>query len=458
MIYCRISRDRKGAGLGVTRQEADCRELAARLGLSVTEVYVDNDLSAYSGKKRPGYLALLEAVRSGRAGAVLAWHTDRIHRSPVELEDYITASEAHGVPTYTVTAGELDLSTATGRMSARIVGAVARHEVEHQVERQQAAKSQAAAAGKWNGGRRPYGYEADGVTIRPAEAAVVAAVTDAVLLGVSLRSEVARLNAAGLETSTGRPWQPSELRKVLVRARNAGLREHKSALHPATWPPLVPEEKWRAVRSILTDPRRRTSASTARRWMLSNIATCGVCGAPLRVTLLASTRGSVPSYTCSRGKCVVRNAAELEDFVARVVIERMSRPDAIDLLRPRAPEVDVTGLRAEVSALRQRLDDLADDLALDERTLARRGQALRGRIGELEGRLEQAGRGSALAGLAGAPDVEAAWAGLHLDRRRAVVRELMTVTINRARRGRRPGWKPGESYFDPEGVEIEWRS
>jgi hypothetical protein len=54
-IYCRISDDREGAGLGVARQEADCRERAERLGWVVAGLYVDNDLSAYSGRVRPEY-------------------------------------------------------------------------------------------------------------------------------------------------------------------------------------------------------------------------------------------------------------------------------------------------------------------------------------------------------------------------------------------------------------------
>ncbi|MGH3800706.1 MAG: recombinase family protein [Pseudonocardiaceae bacterium] len=131
-IYVRISRDK----VGVERQEADCRELAGRLGWTVAEVFADNDLSAYSGKRRPRYCAMLEAVRAGRVEAVLAWHTDRLHRSPVELEDYITAcNESRDVPTHTVQAGPLDLSTPSGRMVARQLGAVARYESEHRSER-----------------------------------------------------------------------------------------------------------------------------------------------------------------------------------------------------------------------------------------------------------------------------------------------------------------------------------
>ena len=40
-IYCRISQDRGGAGLGVTRQEEDCRALSARKGWDVVAFGVD---------------------------------------------------------------------------------------------------------------------------------------------------------------------------------------------------------------------------------------------------------------------------------------------------------------------------------------------------------------------------------------------------------------------------------
>ena len=54
-IYVRISRDRNGDCLGVERQEQECRTLAERLGWTVTEVYSDNDISAFSGRRRPDY-------------------------------------------------------------------------------------------------------------------------------------------------------------------------------------------------------------------------------------------------------------------------------------------------------------------------------------------------------------------------------------------------------------------
>ncbi len=457
-IYCRISRDRIGAGLGVERQETDCRRLAERLGLAVVTVLVDNDISAYSGKARPGYRQLLDMISAGELDAVIAWHGDRLHRSVSELEGYITACEQRDVPTYTATAGELDLTTATGRMHARIAGAVARHEVEHSIERQRSAKLQRANEGKWGGGRRPFGYESDGVTVRPQEARVVAEATDVILLGGSLRAQAASLNAAGVLTSTGRAWTPTELRKVLIRPRNAGLREHRGAIiGKATWPALVPEEKWRAIASLLTDPARRTTTSGARRWLLSGLATCEVCGSPLIVSTMATTQASVPSYVCRAAKHVVRNAAELEDYVSAVVIERLKLPDAINLLRPTIPGIDIAALTAEETNLQQRLDALADNLDLDERMLARRSQKLRERLDDIAELKAMAGRGNVLSGIADSPDPGAAWERLDLDRRRAVIDVLIRIVVKRSRKGRPAGWKPGRSYFDPTSIDIEWK-
>jgi site-specific DNA recombinase len=66
-------------------------------------------------------------------------------------------------------------------------------------------------------------------------------------------------------------------------------------------------------------------------------------------------------------------------------------------------------------------------------------------------------RGSVLAGVADAADPAKVWAGLDLSRKRAIVDVLIDVVILPARKGRRPGWRAGETYFDPDSVEIVWK-
>lgn len=455
-IYCRISHDKTGAGLGVERQEQDCRELAARLGWSVVEVFCDNDLSAYSGKRRPRYQAMLQAIRAGRIDAVLAWHTDRLHRSPIELEEYISAcNDAREVPTHCVRAGTLDLSTPSGRMLARTLGTLARYESEHRGERVAAAVLQRAQIGDRSGGPRPFGYEDDGVTVREPEAVAVRAAVQSILAGASLRSVARELNATGLTTSMkARAWDAPSVRALLLKPRNAGLRQHQGqVIGLASWPAIVEEEQWRAVVAILTDPARRTSPSDARvKWLGSGIYRCAGCQRP---SLRVSTAGrGIPCYRCpgQRGTTghVVRIAAPLDTYIEAIIVERLARPDAIGLLRPAAPEVNLSALRATANAARARLTEIAEMLGDGELTRAEaqiaRSRAT-ARLEQAEAEIAAATATSPLAGIVDTPDPAAVWAGLDIGRRRAVLDCLMTVTVLPITRPR-----PG---FDPTTVRIE---
>jgi DNA invertase Pin-like site-specific DNA recombinase len=181
----------------------------------------DNDISAFTGKRRPDYERMLDDIQAGRITGVIAWHPDRLHRRMSELDRYITLCDQHHVENQTVTAGQWDLSTATGKMIARHIGTAATFESEHKSERLRAACIQQAAAGKHHGGIRTYGYAKDGVTVVPDEAAEIAAACKAIASGASLRGIVRDLNARGVTTATGKPWTSQQLRQTLMSPRIA---------------------------------------------------------------------------------------------------------------------------------------------------------------------------------------------------------------------------------------------
>jgi DNA invertase Pin-like site-specific DNA recombinase len=473
-IYCRISEDRHGTGQKVEDQEADCRRLAERLGLEVVEVYVDNDLTAHKGskryKERPRYRDLLTAIRAGQVDAVLATETERLHRDSRERLDYIDACQPYDVPTYTVRAGNLDLSTSSGRMVAKILAAKAEHEVEVMKDRMRAARLHKVGRGEWVGGRRPFGYERDGRTVVHAEADALGWAAGQVLAGVSLNATVAKLNERGSTTSTGRPWTPTELRRVLVRPRNAGLMVHRGqVVGRAEWPAILDEDTWRGLCAVLGDPARRTNTTTARQWLLSGLARCGalvedaICGSPVRsFSAGGRSRGRQlkPTYTCRTGKHVVRDAAALDEFVEAVIVERLSRPDAADLLAPDQTG-DVAALHARDAALRARLDELGrlyGEGVIDAAQLAQGSAAIRTQREQITAQLTAASRGSVLAGVADAADPAKVWAGLDLSRKRAIIDVLVDVVIlPAAHKGRRAGWRAGETYFDPASVATTWK-
>jgi len=440
----------------VARQQQDCHALAERHGWRVVGTFTDNDVSAYSGKPRPQYAALMEAVGAGEVDVVVAWDPDRLHRSPAELEDFITVVERGGVDVITVQAGQWDLSTANGRLTARLLGSIARHESEHKSERVRRAMQQRAEAGRPHG-RRAYGwtreYAPDGTVrevIVPEEAVVIRRIADALLSGESLRAVTAALNDEGVPTPTGVPrWVKQMVRNVVLRERNAGLRVHRGeVVGDGAWEPILPRDRWEQLRNVLTDPTRKTSTGTAAAHLLSGIARCGVCGASLRITF----RRDVPSYRCSGGGCVIRKKANLDLLVTELVVARLSAPDATALLTTGTDSPKRVAAVAEADQLRARLDEAADQYAdglIDGRMLERITARLRPQLAEAEARSRVVNSAPLLDGLVRVPDVRAVWDGLSLSRRRAVVDTLMTVTLDRTR--------PGARVFDPEAVRIDWK-
>lgn len=461
VIYARISEDRTGAGLGVQRQLEDCQALAAAQGWDVVEVFTDNDISAYSGKARPGYRKMLSAMEAGGVDVVAAWHTDRLHRSPLELEEYISLSEKHGVATRTVQAGELDLSTASGRMTARIHGAVSRQESEHKSERIQRKAQELALAGKWMGGSRPFGWQFvdGGPVIDEAESAIIREAHSHVLAGLSLGSFIDSLAERGVKTARGGSWSYATLRQMLMRPRNAGLAEWKSEIvGTSEFPAIVERHVWEATCSVLTDPARRRSTTNKVKYLLAGIALCE-CLRPVKSGQIVDRKGVKHMiYRCSeRGPGHVNKRIEYVDAaVEERVLWFLANADrmATYVVDPGT----VNALRTDEAAYRERLNEAARLFAngdIDSEQLAAMSKGMRAKLTETQAKLaamdEEAARGKET-DLAGRvdwknSDASAHWSALHVERKRAWLRANTVIVLHRHARG-------SQRVFDPLTVQV----
>ncbi|MFE8944533.1 recombinase family protein [Streptomyces sp. NPDC007856] len=479
VIYCRISQDRTGAGLGVDRQREDCEALAERNHWDVVEVYVDNDVSAFSGKKRKGYRQMLADLDEGRATVVIAWHTDRIHRSPLELEEYINLCERRGVATHTVQAGELDLATPTGRMLARQLGIIARYESEHKGDRVARARRQKSLKGEWTGGIRPFGWgvptgemkkktdrktgeevevpELDMLKAVPEEAEALRYWTDTILAGGSVRGLVKWCADKGILTTRGNPITHTDMRDMLMRPRNAGIAVWRGEeVGRGQWEPIVDETKYRAVLAILKDPSRTTTPGAQPKWLGSLLYRCGRGECDKFVYVTQSGGRRYPSYRCQDGHGGGRRAEILDQYVEDVIVERLSRPDAHDLLLPSGDQVDVAALQAESEQIRRRMTDLAGLFGAGQIDMVQFTEGTDTARAQLEGvtkQLAKAAMQDPLVGLVGAPDVRKAWKALELEQKRNVLRSLVEVTLKTPR----PGRMPDGGYFDYEAVVFAWK-
>lgn len=450
-IYCRISRDREGGGLGVDRQEVDCRELAERLGWEVVAVYVDNDISAYSGKRRPQYEAMLQAVRAGKVHGVVAWHTDRLHRRAAELESFVTLAETHGLQVQTVTAGTVDLSSASGRMIARMLGAAAQHEIDHARERMQRAKAQALKDGRRRGGRRPFGFDWDRegktLAIREDEAQIIRDATQAVLAGRSLAAVARELNERGVLTSTGNAWTYQRLRDVLIRPTNAGLsatgRADRGKVHVVglgDWPAIIDRDTWQAVYSLLVDPACLAQNGNTSRWLGSGLYSCGIAGCS--GVLRPAPYGGTPKtnrprsylYRCTENSHLTISTNKTDDYVRRFVAEYISVPEVVAELRPDGDALAADRTRrATLVASRDRTEADYDSDLIDARRYKAKVQKINDELTEIEERLTNGVQQTAAESVLNAPDPAAAFKAAPVDVQKGIIRAIgLTVTIKRA--------------------------
>jgi len=458
-VYARISQDRSGQELGVKRQLADCRAEAERRGWTVAEEYVDDDLSAYSGKKRPAYERMLGDLAEGRRDAVIVWHMDRLHRRPAELEGFVDTCTRAGVRDVVTLSGDIDLAKGDGLLMARLLAAVAANESDSKRRRGARKALEIAQTGRpLMGGSRPFGFLDDRVTHHPAEAPVMRDLAARALAGETLISLTTWLQAEGIKTVGGNEWRTNTVRQFLTNPRTWGMRVHRGqVIGTGTWEPIITPEQGERLRRLLLDPARRTNRS-ARRYLLTGMLRCGKCGN----RLYSTPKNGVRRYGCASGPdargCggVFIYAEMLEQFITEAVLYRLDSPDMHQVITGEGPDQEQTGTLADaIQADTGQLDDLAATWAdgqiskaewLTARTrIEARLQANRHAFARLTHRdavADYIGRGD---------ELRSQWAGLNLSRQVAIVKAVLNqATIL-------PAKTPGRHGLDPERVQPDWR-
>lgn len=458
-LYLRQSLDATGEGLAIARQGRECETLARSRGWEVVAMFEDNDISATSRKPRPRFRAMVEAAQRDEFDVIVAYHLDRLTRTLRDFLPLQALADDHGVKVCTVS-GDLDMTTDMGSTVAGLLTVVANGEVKRKGKRQELAARQRAEMGKPAPGPRPFGYEDDKVRLRRSEATAVKRAYRSLLAGSSASSIARDLNERGFATTFGKPWAHMSVKQVLTNPRYAGLRAHRGeVVGPAIWTGIVDEQTWRSAVSILTDASRRTNhrPGNERTRLLTGIARCGVCDDD--TTVLGGSRGAgAPTYRCRSSKHLERRAEAIEEVIHQRVLDRLSAPDAADLLVDRgAPEFDA--LQAEALTISDRKKAIMAEFVTDDTRpptwLRETMAALDARQAEVESRMVHTSRAAVFADLVRAVDTGKAWKALSLERQRAVVAALFTVTLHRGQSG--GNTRNGRMPFDLRTITVTER-
>lgn len=150
VLYCRVSTDRQTTA----NQEAALREVAAKAGWEVVEVYVDHGISGAKGREgRPAFDAMCKDAVRRKFDMVAAWSVDRLGRSMKDLVNFLSELEAAGVDLFLHQQG-LDTTTPMGKAMFHMAGLFAQMERSLIRERVNAGLARAKAQGKQLGRKR----------------------------------------------------------------------------------------------------------------------------------------------------------------------------------------------------------------------------------------------------------------------------------------------------------------
>jgi len=423
----------------------DSQQLAASRGWTVVDTYTDNDVSATRGKPRPEHQRMLSDIAARRIDAVVVWDLDRLYRLPAELEQFLSLAKTYRLELASV-GGDVDLSTEQGVLVAGIKAQVGRYESQQTSRRILRKQRELREAGMpFGGGIRCFGWEPDRMTTIPSEFEEIRGIAAALISGMSLSAIVRDLNERQVPTvsqvraaqpdkkpAQGKPWSITSIRTLMAKPRLVGDLTHKGkVVGPGQWDAPLDRVTFAKVQTTLVSRARgNRAASNARKYLLSGIATCGLCGAGLQNG--AHVGGEDDPYRRYRCPAASRNGAGHSGHGGRnmraldaYVIESLF--DLLDCIKESGDDPEAPDPAPEIERLRQRLNDAADQYAQDQITaeqLHRITARLRAQIEELEAQRPASGDRSLMVWYFGTEDREHArkeWDDLDLSQQRGII-------------------------------------
>lgn len=148
-LYCRVSTANQFTENQVLEVKASGFEIQPN---RMVEETISGSIAA---SERPGFQKLLDRMESG--DVLIVTKLDRLGRNAMDVRQTVERLASNGVRTHCLALGGVDLTSAAGKMTMQVLGAVAEFERDLLIERTQQGLKRAKAEGKQLG--RPVAVE-----------------------------------------------------------------------------------------------------------------------------------------------------------------------------------------------------------------------------------------------------------------------------------------------------------
>lgn len=336
------------------------------------------DDGGFSGgtMERPALKKLLDDIRKDLVDCILVYKLDRISRSQLDFLQLLKWLADHDVAFVSVTQ-PFETATAAGRAMLGSMMVFAQLEREMAGERIRDKIAASRRRGMWMGGVVPFGYRAvdKKLCIEEGQSQVVRSIFQRFVTLGSATKLAQELLRAGAATRSGKPIDKGFIYKVLNNRVYLGEAVHKGAAYPGQHDPVIAQDLWDKVQSILkVSPRQRAAQTRAQTPALLKGLIFGPGGVAMSPTH-TRRRGRLYRYYVSQavmkkgaGACEVARvpAGEIESLVINELRAMIRSPQVI-FETWRKAKAQIKGIRqADVTDALTKLDPLWEHLLSSE--------------------------------------------------------------------------------------------
>lgn len=393
-LYVRVSTTSQlEEGYSVEEQKAKLESYCDIKDWHIYKVYTDGGFSG-STTERPALEQLIKDAQSKLFDTVLVYKLDRLSRSQKDtlylIEDIFLKNNIEFVSLLE----NFDTSTPFGRAVIGLLSVFAQLEREQIKERMQLGKLGRAKSGKsmmWAKTSYGYNYNKDTgtMTVNEYEALAVKEIFTSYLAGMSITKLRDKINE---EYPKQPSWSYRTIRGILANPVYCGLNQYKGQTFQGTHKPIISLADFEQTQRELAK-RQQTAKELSNprpfqaKYMLSGLAQCGYCHAPLKVILGQKRKDGTrfKRYECyqrhprkTKGVTVYNDNQKcdsgyydmdlLEHYVLTRIAQLQNDPDKIKELfsDDTSPAVDKQAIQKQIDSLTLKLSKL-NDLYLDDR-------------------------------------------------------------------------------------------
>ncbi|MCM3920737.1 recombinase family protein [Frankia sp. AiPs1] len=356
---------------------------AAAHELTIVERFVDNGASAWrEGVQRPGFDALMVAIRAGKVRTVLVWRESRITRDVGVGDLFEKAMKAAGarlISTDGKTSTVYDFTRSADCGNWRSAVAQSTGDSDLKSENVRAARRRKEERAEYMGGPVGFGwrseYRRNGSkwSIRwlvvPEEAQELRRIAEEVRKGTAVNAICRDLHAKGITTNEGKPIVPTTLRGYLRHPRIAGLFATGGTTRAwvtdgrmmTNMDPILTVDEWgKTVKALDVISGRHRSTGTRVRHLWAGFISCHKCaGKFIRGTTRRGEQDEFSSWRHKAGRGSDYSDCDLWFSFSATPLEALLE-DLVSAYLARHPWTRSDSASAVEDLRRERLTVLAD--------------------------------------------------------------------------------------------------